>query len=93
MEGIYEIREDGYEQLKKTIKFGDIIEDGWLFPDSPRRFGIVVRLRQYSIMCTNGEDDYWDILFNADSLIKIHGNTLNDNYVKIKNSRNKSGSI
>lgn len=84
---IEEIGEEGYENLKKTLKFGDIIEDGWPFPDNPRRFGIVVRPRPHSIMCTDGKGDYWDIIFCADSLIKIHGNTLNDNYEKIKSNK------
>lgn len=90
---IKEIGEEGYEILKKTLKFGDIIENGLASEDNPRRIAIVVKPRKHSINCTNGKDDYWDLVFTMLSRIKVHGNTLNDNYEKIKNSRNKLGCI
>lgn len=90
---IEEIGEEGYEQLKKTLKFGDIIENGWASERNPGRIGIVVKARAHSINCTDGKDRYWDLCFGIDSKIKIHGNTLNDNYEKIKNTRNESGSV
>lgn len=86
------IGEEGYESLKKTLKFGDIIENGYASPYNPRRIGIVVKARDYSINCTN-KDEFWDLLFDPQSKIKIHGSTLNDNYEQIKNSRNKHGGI
>ena len=82
---IEEIGEDGYENLKKTLKFGDIIENGCASPDNPRRIGIVVKARAYSINCTD-KNEFWDLLFDSHSKIKIHGNVLNDNYEIIKQS-------
>lgn len=84
---IEEIGEDGYENLKKTLKFGDIIENGHASEDNPRRIAIVVKSRKHSINCTDGKDDYWDLVFTMLSRIKVHGNTLNDNYEKIKSGK------
>jgi hypothetical protein len=78
-----QIGETEYESLKKTLKFGDIIENGWASEDNPRRFGIVVNPRAFSIQCTD-KIIFWDLLFSPDSKIKVHGNVLNDNYEKIK---------
>lgn len=89
---IEEIGEEGYSSLKKTLKFGDIIENGHASEDNFTRFGIVVKAREHSINCTDGVE-FWDLIFYSLSKIKVHGNTLNDNYEKIKNSRNKSGGI
>jgi len=82
------IGENGYELLKKTLKFGDIIENSWASEDNPRRFAIVVNPREFSIQCTD-KVIFWDLLFSPDSKIKVHGNVLNDNYEKIKSSTNK----
>jgi hypothetical protein len=89
---IEEIGEEGYNHLKDTLGFGDIIENGHASEDNPRRVSIVVRVREHSINCTNGVE-FWDLVFSMLSRIKIHGNTLNDNYEKIKNARNESGSV
>lgn len=89
---IEEIGEEGYNQLKDTLGFGDIIENGHVSEDNPRRVSIVVKVRAHSINCTNGVE-YWDLVFTMLSRIKIHGNTLNDNYEKIKNARNESGCV
>lgn len=84
---IEEIGEEGYENLKKTLKFGDIIENGHAPEHHARRIAIVVKLREHSINCTDGKDDYWDLVFTMLSRIKVHGNTLNDNYEKIKSQK------
>jgi hypothetical protein len=86
-EEIPEIGDEEYRRLKKELKFGDIIENGWSSTDNPRRFGIVIKPRAHSIMCTDGQKDYWDLIFYSLSKIKLHGNVLNDNYEKIKNAR------
>lgn len=85
---IEEIGSEGYEQLKKTLKFGDIIENGHASEDNPRRISIVVKARKHSINCTEG-NDYWDLVFTMLSRIKVLGNALNDNYEKIKAAANK----
>lgn len=85
---IEEIGSEGYEQLKKTLKFGDIIENGHASEDNPRRISIVVKARKHSINCTDG-NDYWDLVFTMLSRIKVLGNALNDNYEKIKAAANK----
>lgn len=82
---IEEIGEEGYESLKKTLKFGDIIENGYASLDNPRRISIVVKARGHSINCTD-KKEFWDLLFDTQSKIKIHGNVLNDNYEIIKQS-------
>lgn len=84
---IEEIGEEGYEQLKKTLKFGDIIENGHASEDNPRRIAIVVKSRKHSINCTDGKDDYWDLVFTMISRIKVIGSVLNDNYEKLINSK------
>lgn len=91
MPEIKEIGEAEYERLanRKVLKFGDIIENGWASKDNPRRIGIVVKARAHSINVTDGNGDFWDLVFDASSRIKIHGNTLNDNYEKIKSTSNK----
>lgn len=91
MAEIKEIGEAEYERLvnRKVIKFGDIIENGWAYEDNPRRISIVVKPRAFSIHCTDGKGEFWDLLFDPTSKIKIHGNTLNDNYEKIKSASNK----
>ncbi len=86
---IEEIGEAGYEHLKKTLRFGDIIENGHASEDNPRRIAIVVKPRKHSINCTDGKDDYWDLVFTMLSRIKVLGNALNDNYEKIKAAANK----
>lgn len=90
---IEEIGEEGYISLCKTLKFGDIIENGWASENNPRRLGVVVKPRCASINCTDGNGDFWDLVFDSHSKIKTHGNTVNDNYEKIKNARNESGSV
>lgn len=86
---IEEIGEEGYENLKETLKFGDIIENGHASERNPHRIGIVVKARAHSINCTD-KKDFWDLVFDRESKIKIHGNTLNDNYEKIKNESKSS---
>lgn len=86
---IEEIGEEGYNSLKKTLKFGDIIENGHASDRNPIRFGIIVKPRDHSINITDGKGEYWDLVFDSKSKIKIHGNTLNDNYEKIKAAANK----
>lgn len=85
---IKEIGEEGYERLRQSLKFGDIIENGYASKDNPRRIGIVVKSRAFSIQCTDMVE-YWDLLFDFQSKIKILGSVLNDNYEKIKSTSNK----
>lgn len=79
---IKEIGEIGYATLLMRLKFGDIIENGHASENNPRRFGIVVKPRAYSIQLTDTVD-FWDLVFDSNSKIKIHGNVLNDNYENI----------
>lgn len=90
---IKEIGEEGLSHLRLSLKFGDIIENGWASENNPNKFGIVVKARLHSINCTDGGNRFWDLILDHVSKIKVRGNTLNDNYEKIKNSRNKPGSI
>lgn len=80
---IEEIGEEGYNHLKDTLGFGDIIENGNAAEDSPRRVSIVVKARKHSINCTNGIE-YWDLVFSMLSRIKVVGTVLNENYNLIK---------
>lgn len=92
---IPEIGQDGFAHFKKTLKFGDIIENGWASERNPSKFGIVVKARGHSINCTDGAGKFWDLVFDTETKIKLHGNVLNDNYEKLKNdtnSRNSTGS-
>lgn len=86
---IPEIGIDGLNYFRKVLKFGDIIENGWASTDNPNRFGIVVNPRSHSIMLTDGNKNFWDLIFDAESCIKLHGNTLNENYAEIKRSYNE----
>jgi hypothetical protein len=95
VEEIKELGEEKWDYISSNhlFKFGDIIENGLASLDNPRRFGIIIKARRYSIHCTDGNSDYWDLIFNPNSRIKKHGNALNDNYEKIKNSRNEPGGV
>lgn len=84
---IEEIGEAGYEHLKKTLRFGDIIENELASKNNPRRIGIIVKARAHSINITDGNGNFWDLVFDAQSKIKIHGNVLNDNYHNLTNSK------
>lgn len=86
---IPEIGEEGLERFRQTLKFGDIIENGWASERNPGKFGIVIKARGHSINCTDGNGLFWDLVFDAGTKIKIHGNVLNDNYEKIKSAANK----
>jgi hypothetical protein len=91
---IQEIGEEGLNHFRKTLKFGDIIENGWASEKNPHKFGIVVKARGHSINCTDGSGKFWDLVFDAGTKIKLHGNVLNNNYEKVKNdtnSRNSTG--
>lgn len=92
-EDIPEIGEEGFNHFRKTLKFGDIIENGWASERNPTKFGIVVKARGHSINCTDGAGKFWDLCFGWDTKIKIHGNTLNENYAEIKRFYNKQGGI
>lgn len=83
---IEEIGEEGWENFKKTLKFGDVIENGNPSERSLRRFGIIVGARDHSINCTNGVGVFWDLPFSAYSKIEFRGNVLNDNYEKLINN-------
>jgi hypothetical protein len=83
---IPEIGEYGFANFRKTLKFGDIIENGWASENNPHKFGIVVKARGHSINCTDGAGEFWDLVFDHSTKIKAHGNVLNDNYEKIKNT-------
>lgn len=87
-EDIPEIGEEGFNYFRKTLKFGDIIENGWASERNPHKFGIVVKARGHSINCTDGAGSFWDLCFDWATKIKIHGNTLNENYAEIKRTRN-----
>jgi hypothetical protein len=92
-EDIPEIGQEGLDHFRKVLKFGDIIENGWASERNPTKFGIVVKARGHSINCTDGAGKFWDLVFDAGTKIKIHGNTLNENYEKIKNYFYKFGGI
>lgn len=83
---IPEIGEEGLVHFREVLKFGDIIENGWASESNPNKFGILVKARGHSINCTDGAGRFWDLVFDAGTKIKIHGNVLNDNYeIIIKN--------
>jgi len=92
-EEIKELGEEGFNMASVYLKFGDIIENGWASYDNPARFGILVKARGHSLNITDGKGRFWDLVFDHSTKIKVHGNVLNDNYEKIKNSRNKPGGI
>ena len=83
-EDIPEIGEEGFKHFKRVLKFGDIIENGWASEKNPMKFGIVVKARGHSINCTDGQELFWDLVFDYSTKIKVHSNVLNDNYEKIK---------
>jgi len=83
-EDIPEIGEQGFNYYKATLKFGDIIENGWASERNPSKFGIVVKARGHSINCTDGNGQFWDLVFDYGTKIKIRGNVLNDNFKLIK---------
>lgn len=91
-EDIPEIGEEGFNHFRKTLKFGDIIENGHASERNPHKFGIVVKARGHSINCTDGAGGFWDLCFDYSTKIKIHGNAINDNLKKIKYDANRRNS-
>jgi hypothetical protein len=75
-EEILEIGLLGKKNLRKELKFGDIIENGWASERNPTRFGIVVRVKERTIECTNGEGKFWELVFDKESRIAIRGSIL-----------------
>jgi hypothetical protein len=88
---IQEIGDEGLKHFRSTLKFGDIIENGWASERNPSKIGIVVKARGHSINCTDGLGNFWDLVFDTGAKIKIHGNTLNETYEEIKRSIYKQG--
>jgi hypothetical protein len=84
---ISEIREEGFNHYKKTLKFGDIIENGHASTRNPQRFGIVVKARGHSINCTDGDGRFWDLCFDFGTKIMIHGSVLVDDFKSVINSK------
>lgn len=74
-EEMQEIGEEGYKHFKKALKFGDVIENGWASMRNPIRFGIVLKVKQRTIACTDGTR-FWDLCFDYQTKLKIHGNAF-----------------
>lgn len=72
-----EIGFDGLIAMRKKLKFGDIVENGWASERNPLRFGIVVKIKEGSIALTNGEGKYWDLAFDRETKLQIVGSALN----------------
>jgi hypothetical protein len=73
---IYEIGNDGLKAIRKELKFGDIVENGWASVNNPTRFGIVVRVNRKDIDLTDGEGKFWKLCFDKESKITIRGSIL-----------------
>lgn len=73
---ILEIGIEGYKQLKKELKFGDIVENGWASLRNPIRFGIVVKVNRNNIELTDGDGKFWKLVFDKQSRISIRGSVL-----------------
>ncbi len=75
-EEILEIGMLGKKNLRKELKFGDIIENGWASERNPIRFGIAIRVKEKYIECTDGEGKFWELVFDSKSKIVIRGSIL-----------------
>lgn len=82
-----EIGLEGFAAMRKKLKFGDIIENGWASERNPIRFGIVIKVKDKTIHLTNGEGKFWDLCFDKESKIEIVGNALNSTWLKVISNR------
>jgi hypothetical protein len=70
---IEEIGADGLASLKRTLKFGDIIENGWASERNPTRIITVVKVGKH-LHCTDMKGKFLDLMFDKQSRIKVLGN-------------------
>lgn len=53
-----------------TLKFGDIIDNGYASDTNPHKYGIVVNATSKQIKVTNGKGTFW-IVDNHDRITKL----------------------
>lgn len=85
-EEMQEIGIDGYRHYRKTLKFGDIVENGWASIRNPIRFGIVIEVKVKTIRMTDGKDRFWELCFDAQTKLKLYGNITNKTLDDFKGS-------
>jgi hypothetical protein len=73
---IVEIGAEGVKKLRKEMKFGDIVENGWASHRNPIRFGIIFKVNAKDIELTDGEGKFWELVFDKQSKISIRGSIL-----------------
>lgn len=71
-----EIGIEGEKQLRKTLKFGDIVVNHWASENNPNRKGIFVSHKSKSLYVTDMNGNFWTPAFDSHSKIEIIGSVL-----------------
>jgi len=76
-----ELGPNGLKLFKKTVRFGDIIVNYWASEDKPCRKGVFIKFHTVmgmsGIQCRNDNGDFYTLIFNEESKLKIIGTILN----------------
>lgn len=62
------------------MKFGDIIKNGYVSEDNPRRIGIFVKDRIFDMELTDGKGKFWTLVSNdPENRYEVIGTVLKEN--------------
>ena len=62
----------------KHLVFGDIIENEYASIDNPTRIGVVSKLKEKTIICTDMLGNYWEVAIGDAKHISCVGTVLKD---------------
>lgn len=73
-----EIGYEGVKDLKKRLKFGDIVVNHWASDGNPNKIGVFVKLKAKSILVTDMKGKFWEPVFDSQSKLQIIGTVVSD---------------
>lgn len=59
-----------------SMKFGDIVVNGWASENNPHRIGIFVRNKGKTIQLTDGKGHFWETYNDKESKLIVMGSML-----------------
>ena len=65
------------QDLKKRLKFGDVVLNHYAGPNNPNKAGVFVKLRGRDIECTDMKGNFWYPFLDSNSRLEIIGTILN----------------
>lgn len=79
-----EIGIEGLRDLRKRLRFGDIVVNHWASEQNPHRVGIFVKIERYSLLVTDMKGAFWYPAFDHRAKIEIIGNIIEPHqYLKL----------